>query len=316
MCMLSATDAAAHHIKTTHVAMPAMEEHQCCLWLRVSLRPFSFVALPLGRQQVQALAAAIPQLPDLRMLLLRNNGLKDPDMQLLAAALLDPVAAGICGLDLGFNQFGPEAMLLLLPLLHKPPQMLLQARCRSTAEVASECEGFGSRSQNPSSGGGSSSQASGSRSSSQTGGSTAANSSSGGSVQAGLIPTQQQDAAGRTASGSAAQWERYFRPPRQSMLQRASLQQQTQAQPACGADHAMLLQLVLCSNRIRDAGAEVVCKVVGTGDCLLQLLDLTGCGITERLSGCLKGLLEGARWVRRAWQCFLSVVGSKQTRVL
>lgn len=238
------------------------------------------------------------------MLLLRNNGLKDPDMQLLAAALLNPVAAGICGLDLGFNQFGPEAMLLLLPLLHKPPQMLLQARRRSTAEAASECEGFGSRSQNPSSGGGSSpNAASGSRSSSQAGGrTTAANSSSGGSVQAGVMATQQQDAAGRTGSGSAAQWEQSSRPQRQSMLQ-----QQTQAQPACGADHAMLLQLVLCSNRVGDACAEVVCKVVGTGDCLLQLLDLSGCGITERLSGCLKGMLEGARWVGRAWECFLSV---------
>jgi hypothetical protein len=62
----------------------------------------------------------------------------------------------------------------------------------------------------------------------------------------------------------------------------------------------MLLQLVLCSNRIGDAGAEVICKLVGTGDCMLQLLDLSGCGITERLSGCLKGMLEGARWVHWA----------------
>jgi hypothetical protein len=57
----------------------------------------------------------------------------------------------------------------------------------------------------------------------------------------------------------------------------------------------MLLQLVLCSNAIGDAGAEVLCKVVGSGDCWLQLLDLSGCGITERLSSCLEGMLEGAR---------------------
>lgn len=67
-------------------------------------------------------------------------------------------------------------------------------------------------------------------------------------------------------------------------------------QPALqGYGHAMLLQLVLCSNAIGDAGAEALCKVVGTGDCPLQLLDLSGCGITERLSSCLKGMLEGAR---------------------
>jgi hypothetical protein len=62
--------------------------------------------------------------------------------------------------------------------------------------------------------------------------------------------------------------------------------------------HAMLLQLVLQGNPIGDAGAEVLCRVVASGNCLLQLLDLSNCGITERLSASLKGLLEGARWVR------------------
>ena len=44
-----------------------------------------------------------------------------------------------------------------------------------------------------------------------------------------------------------------------------------------------------------DAGAEVVCRVVALGDCMLQLLDLSSCGLTDRCAGCLKGLLEGAR---------------------
>eukprot|EP00775_Hariotina_reticulata_P004523 gene4523-4775_t len=62
-----------------------------------------------------------------------------------------------------------------------------------------------------------------------------------------------------------------------------------------GANHSLLLQLVLAGNAIGDAGAEAVCKLVATGDSLLQLLDLSRCSVTERASSHLKGLLEGAR---------------------
>lgn len=287
-----------------------------------------FPCVCAARQQVQALAAAIPQLPDLRMLLLRNNGLKDKDLQVLSAALLNPGACGICGLDLGFNQLGPEAPLLVLPLLHKPPQALLQARRRSTAEAAGEGEGLGARSQNPSSTGAKTLGRSGSsqgldlggsnsQSYSQNGGQepSAKGSTAGPSKQTGIHTFKQAvqtvlDASagmGRTGGGSTTRQfdRRSFKPQRQSMLQRQSatytqmLQQQQQSLYAL--DHAMLLQLVMCSNMMGDAGAEVICKVIGTGDCLLQLLDLSGCGITERLSGCLQGMLEGARWVWHAW---------------
>eukprot|EP00879_Flechtneria_rotunda_P025351 GHRR01026931.1.p1 GENE.GHRR01026931.1~~GHRR01026931.1.p1 ORF type:complete len:257 (+),score=60.93 GHRR01026931.1:186-956(+) len=67
---------------------------------------------------------------------------------------------------------------------------------------------------------------------------------------------------------------------------------------AAPASHPLLTQLVLAGNPVGDSGAEVVCKLVATGDSLLQLLDLSRCGITERLAGCLQGLLEGARWVK------------------
>lgn len=243
--------------------------------------------LHAGRQQVQALAAAIPQLPDLRLLLLRNNGLKERDLQTIAAALLNPSCCMVCGLDLGFNQLGPDAPLLLLPVLHKPPQMMMQARRRSTCE-AGDSEGSPNRSQNPSCAGAKtlphvSSNSSGySQGSSQSGVTAAASSSSGGGAN------WRGPVASSIEGGSRLQYTEQaggFR------LQQT--QQQLLPPPSFG--HAMLLQLVLCSNPIGDAGAEAVCRVVGTGDCMLQLLDLSGCGVTERLSGCLKGMLEGAR---------------------
>lgn len=211
------------------------------------------------------LASALPQMPDLRMLLLRNNGLKEQDLKVLAAALLNPACSGVCGLDLGFNQLGPESSLLLLPLLHQPPQMLLQARRRSTAEAAAEYGGL-ERSHSPSSSG--------------VVGGTA--------VCVGSGADRSSDS--RNGSVTAQQATSVLR-----LQRRVSTQQ-----PISGAGHAMLLQLVLCNNQIGDAGAQVVCRLVGTGDCLLQLLDLSGCGITEGLSGCLKGMLEGARCVCHA----------------
>jgi hypothetical protein len=39
--------------------------------------------------------------------------------------------------------------------------------------------------------------------------------------------------------------------------------------------HSQLLQLVLAGNAIGDAGAALVCKLVATGDSLLQLLDMS-----------------------------------------
>jgi hypothetical protein len=66
-------------------------------------------------------------------------------------------------------------------------------------------------------------------------------------------------------------------------------------QPPTG--HALLTHLVLTGNPIGDAGAEVVLKLVATGDCPLQLLDLSRCGITAKSSGALKPLLEGSRLV-------------------
>jgi hypothetical protein len=216
------------------------------------------------------------------MLLLRNNGLKDPDLQIRAAALLNPSCCGICGLDLRFNQMGPEAPLLLLPLLHKPPLSLLQARRRSTAEAADDCEGLaGSSSLYPSSAGAKNpTPASGSSSGSSGGGGLGSAISNGGS---GVC----------SSSGSGVQLEQSCRSLRQS-TRRSTLSVAPQPAPQ-GYGCAMLLQLVLRSNAIGDSGAEALCRVVGSGDCPLQLLDLSGCGITERLSGCLKGMLEGAR---------------------
>lgn len=222
---------------------------------------------------MQALASALPLLPDLRMLLLRNNGLMNSDLQTLSAALLNPACSGICGLDLGFNKLSREVPLLLLPLLHQPPaqQMLQQqARRRSTAEAAGECEGLV----------------------------PGPEASSSGSVTAAAgtdsVPRRRRTSNGggtstiASTSGAGSQ---------QLQLAAAFMPQRPQQLPLRGGiDHAMLLQLVLCSNPgIGDAGAEVICKLVGTGDCLLQLLDLSGCGITERLSVCLRGMLEGAR---------------------
>lgn len=232
-----------------------------------------------GRQQVQALAAALPQLPELRMLLLRNNGLKDPDLQILAAALLNPSCCGVCGLDLGFNQLGPEAPLLLLPLLHKPTLALHPARRRSTAEACDEGEGSAGSTKPSSCGVKNPTSVSGGSSSSGIVGCSGGCGSNGGSI-----------------SGSRLQLDRSTRSLRQS-ARRSTKQLSLAAQPYVqgSVGHATLLQLVLCSNAIGDAGAEVLCRVVGTGDCALQLLDLSGCGITERLSGCLKGMLEGAR---------------------
>lgn len=42
--------------------------------------------------------------------------------------------------------------------------------------------------------------------------------------------------------------------------------------PCC---YSQLLQLVLAGNAVGDAGAEVVCRLVASGDSLLQLLDLS-----------------------------------------
>jgi len=236
------------------------------------------------------------------MLQLRNNGLKDQDLQILAAALLNPGSSGVCGLDLGLNQLSPEAPLLLLPLLHQPPQVLLQARRRSTAEAAGEAEGL-SCNPNPSSCGSkplpnlySTASHLGSQGS-QSG--AAATKSSNGSCVGGSISAQCMisktkasiswgNGVGSCSSSGCVSGSQAGGPLRPLWQQQ------------CGVSHAMLLQLVLCNNPIGDAGAQIVCRLLGTGDCLLQLLDLSGCGITERLSGCLKGMLEGARWVSAA----------------
>lgn len=239
------------------------------------------------------------------MLQLRNNGLKDQDLQILAAALLHPGSSGVCGLDLGLNQLSPEAPLLLLPLLHQPPQVLLQARRRSTAEAAGESEGL-SCSQNPSSCGskaplhlpstgfhfGSQGSQSGVVAAKSSNGSCA-----GGSKSAECM-TSKPEASIKWGNGLGACSSSGCISGSQASGPLRPLWQQH------GVAHAMLLQLVLCKNPIGDAGAQIVCKLLGTGDCLLQLLDLSGCGITERLSGCLKGMLEGARWVwAAAWHC-------------
>jgi hypothetical protein len=212
------------------------------------------------------------------MLLLRNNGLKDPDLQILAAALLNPSCYGICGLDLGFNQLGPEAPLLLLPLLHKPPLTLQQARRRSSAEASEEGEGSAGSTKPSSSGVKNPASVSGGSGTSSSGGILGGISNSSGGGSTGLRLDQSLRSLRQSTRRTTKQLSIVAQPPVQ------------------GCAHAMLLQLVLCSNAIGDAGAEALCRVVGTGDCPLQLLDLSGCGITEHLSGCLKGMLEGARY--------------------
>jgi hypothetical protein len=43
---------------------------------------------------------------------------------------------------------------------------------------------------------------------------------------------------------------------------------------------------------------QVLCRIVSTGDCPLQLLDVGGCGLLGRCAAALQAMLEGARW---AW---------------
>jgi len=59
--------------------------------------------------------------------------------------------------------------------------------------------------------------------------------------------------------------------------------------------HALLTHLVLAGNPIGDAGAEVLFRLVGTGDSPLELLDVSGCRLAERSAVALQNLLEGAR---------------------
>jgi Ran GTPase-activating protein (RanGAP) involved in mRNA processing and transport len=61
------------------------------------------------------------------------------------------------------------------------------------------------------------------------------------------------------------------------------------------SQHALLTRLVLAGNPIRDAGAEVLFRLVGTGECPLELLDVSGCSIGDRSAAALQALLEGAR---------------------
>jgi hypothetical protein len=61
------------------------------------------------------------------------------------------------------------------------------------------------------------------------------------------------------------------------------------------APHALLTHLVLAGNPIGDAGAEVLLKLVGSGDCPLKLLDVSRCEITAKCAATLKQVLEGAR---------------------
>lgn len=75
-----------------------------------------------GRQQVAALAQAIPQMPQLTALLLQNNDLDDWALQTLINALLNQSCSSISCLDLGYNKLTSQAAMLLLPLLHRPPR--------------------------------------------------------------------------------------------------------------------------------------------------------------------------------------------------
>lgn len=74
-----------------------------------------------SRQQIAALAQALPQMPKLRALLLRNNDLGDWALQLLVSAIQQPGCSSISCLDLGYNRLSAEAARVLLPLLHRPP---------------------------------------------------------------------------------------------------------------------------------------------------------------------------------------------------
>lgn len=237
------------------------------------------------------------------MILLRNNGLRDEDIQTVAAALLNPACNSICGLDLGFNQLGPEVPLLLLPLLHQPPQMVLQARRRSTAGAAEGHDSLLSCGKADTALSASANTACVTCNTFSVAARADMHSQGAGSTicLAGACPPQaaavaaaaqehgMQGAQGPCGIGSSQV---------KGQVQQSNaglLCQLTSEQSLPGVEHAVLQQLVLCSNHIGDTGAEVLCKVVASGDCWLQLLDLSGCGITESLSGHLRDMLEGAR---------------------
>jgi hypothetical protein len=75
-----------------------------------------------GRQQMAALAQALPHMPELTALLLRNNDIDNWALQVLVEASIEHSSCNITCLDLGYNGLGPEACLTLVPLLHRPPR--------------------------------------------------------------------------------------------------------------------------------------------------------------------------------------------------
>jgi hypothetical protein len=216
------------------------------------------------RHQVQALALALPQLPQLRALLLRNNGIDDAALQLLAAALMQPSCAHIVCLDLSRNVLSASAPLLLQPLLHQPPQAQLQARRRWTADAAVAVAAA-------------STAAAGDGWTRRSGGGSSSSAVTAGGISLAGSSSCSSSSCRAGAAGSAGQWA-------------------GSTCTAAGFDRAMLQQLVLSGNeRVGDKGARVLCRLVGSGDCLLRLLDLSGCGVTEALWASLQGLLEGAK---------------------
>jgi Ran GTPase-activating protein (RanGAP) involved in mRNA processing and transport len=160
-----------------------------------------------GRQQMAALAQALPHMQQLTALLLCNNDIDDWALKVLAGALLQPQCSSINCLDLGYNRLGQEAPLTLAPLLHRRP-----------------------------------------------GGSSA------------------DTAAAAAAAGGAG-----------VVARTQLLKTSSDVRASCGGplpspavcQHSQLLQLVLAGNAIGDAGAALVCKLVATGDSLLQLLDMS-----------------------------------------
>jgi hypothetical protein len=93
-----------------------------------------------GRQQMAALAQALPHMQQLTALLLRNNDIDDWALKVLAGALQQSQCSAVNCLDLGYNRLGQDAPLILAPLLHRR----LRAAAASARAACSSGDAVGS----------------------------------------------------------------------------------------------------------------------------------------------------------------------------